>query len=139
MTDQPTPAITQWYKKLARPIAIGRLRHFPAPMWLWWAAMEIAAYRPPRPHWLYVGSWIMLILWLPLWALMTRGRLIDLRLNPYWVVPLAAVWCVLILACRQTIWWLMLSSFVLVVLLELPLIFLPGRLRDENGERVEPA
>jgi hypothetical protein len=101
--------------------------------------MEIGAYRPPKPHWLYVGAWIMLILWLPLWVLMTRGRLIDLRLNPYWALLPAAVWCVLIFACWRFIWWLMLSSFVLVVVLELPLCFLPGRLRDEENERMEPA
>jgi hypothetical protein len=137
MTDSAKPPITPWYIKLARPRPIGRLRHFPAPMWLSWTAIEIAAYRPPKPHWLYVGAWIMFIIWAPLWALITRGRLVDLRLSPYWLVPLSVVWCVVIVASWQFIRWLIPLSMGLVVLLELPLCFLPSRIPGEADERTE--
>jgi hypothetical protein len=46
---------------------------------------------------------------------------------------------VLIFAAWRFIWWLMLSSFVLALLLELPLCLLPSRIRDEEDERTELA
>jgi uncharacterized membrane protein YhaH (DUF805 family) len=139
MAHQPNTPIAPWYRKLARPVPIGPLRNVLAPMWLLFASIEIGAYRPPKPHWLYIGEWVLLLLWAPLWALMTRGRLIDLRLSPYWVLPLAVVWCVLIFASWWFIFWLVLTSMGLVVLLELPLCLMPSRIRDETDERAQPA
>jgi hypothetical protein len=132
MTDQAVTSATPWHRRLMRPVPIGRAHYFAAPLWLIWAAMEIGAYRPPKPHWLYVGAWIVLILWAPVWTLTTKGRLIDLRLSPFWVLPLAAIWCVLIFACSQFIRWLMFSSLGIVVLLQLPLCLLPSRRFDTD-------
>lgn len=107
-------------------------------MWLLWAAVEIGANRPPQPHWLYAGEWLFLLVWAAIWVLMTRGRLIDLRLSPYWALPLASVWCILILASWRFNFWLILASMGLVVVLELPLCLLPSRLRNEDDKLTQP-
>ena len=139
MTDHPNISVSPWYAKLLRLAPTERSRHAPAPIWLLWAALEIAAYRPSKPHWLYVGTWVVVVLWAPVWAQLTMGRLIDLRLSRYWVVLPAAAWCVVIFASWWFIFWLIWPSLGLVVLLELPLCLMPSRLGDEEGERTEPA
>jgi uncharacterized membrane protein YhaH (DUF805 family) len=121
----------------ARKHPVPRLIYVSVAMWLLFGVMGVLAHHPPdsKPHFLYVGSWVIVGIFAPLWAVHTLIRLDDLNWSKWWILACAAPWLFSIWASWQVRWIEFFIGMAAVILVQAPLVLLPARKQfDEPSE-----